>query len=92
VSSLTSTNHHLNPNPLSKHPHATFFSGEPAEPPPPAPIVVGAEETVVAAPEPIQRAIIVGHTGDWRPKIIVQWVSAEQQFRNQAQTFLGQDC
>jgi hypothetical protein len=65
VSSLTSTDHRLNPNPLSLHPHATFFSGSPAEPPPPKPIVVGAEATIVAAePEPIQRAIVVGHTGE----------------------------
>ena len=34
VSSLTSTSHHLNPNPISKHEGATFFSGEPAPPAP----------------------------------------------------------
>lgn len=64
VSSLTSTDHRLNPNPVSLHPHATFFSGSPAAPPPPAPIVVGAEATRIAEPEPVQRAIVVGHTGD----------------------------
>ena len=34
VNSLTSTSHHLNPNPISKHEGATFFSGEPAPPAP----------------------------------------------------------
>jgi len=61
VSSLTSTNHHLEPNPLSKHAHATFFSGEP-QPAPEVRVVVGAEEPL-DLPEPEQDAFVVGHTG-----------------------------
>lgn len=61
VSSLTSTSHHLNPNPISKHEGATFFSGEPA-PPAPRKIVVGAEAAVLP-PAPVQDNFVVGHTG-----------------------------
>ena len=67
VSSLTSTSDHLNPNPITKHEGATFFSGEPVPPPPPPPpprIVVGAE-AVAPAPERRQN-IVVGHTGGAR--------------------------
>ena len=62
MASLTSTSHHLDPNPLTKHEGATFFSGAPLPPPPPPTIVVGhtAEE-----PVPVVRDnIVVGHTGD----------------------------
>merc|ERR1711892_101448 len=62
VSSLTSTSHHLNPNPISKHEGATFFSGEPA-PPAPRRIVAGAEAAVLPAVSPSQNNIVVGHTG-----------------------------
>merc|ERR1712123_513678 len=62
VSSLTSTSHHLNPNPVSKHEGATFFSGEPA-PPAPRRIAVGAEAAVLPAVSPSQDNIVVGHTG-----------------------------
>jgi len=62
VSSLTSTNHHLDPNPLSKQAQATFFSGGAPPPPPPRRIVIGAEETAVPALEQDQ-AFVVGHTG-----------------------------
>ena len=62
VSSLTSTNHHLAPNPLSKHAHATFFSGEPS-PPPPQRIVVGAREQALPSPQPQPDAFVVGHAG-----------------------------
>ena len=48
VASLTSTSDHLDPNPLTKHEGATFFSGAPLPPPPPRPIVVGAESAVLA--------------------------------------------
>merc|ERR1719427_968922 len=61
VSSLTSTSHHLNPNPISKHEGATFFSGEPA-PPAPRRIVVGAEAAVLPA-VPEDDSFVVGHTG-----------------------------
>merc|ERR1712002_813096 len=61
VSSLTSTSHHLNPNPISKHEGATFFSGEPA-PSAPRKIVVGAEAAVLP-PAPVQDNFVVGHTG-----------------------------
>jgi len=67
VSSLVSTSHHLNPNPVSKHAHATFFSGEPA-PPAPRRIVVGAEAVSRPAPaEPEQKGVVVGHTGRTAP-------------------------
>merc|ERR1712058_8808 len=62
VSSLTSASHHLNPNPITKHEGATFFSGEPLPAPPPR-IVVGAES---AALTPVRDNIVVGHTGDSR--------------------------
>eukprot|EP00088_Acartia_fossae_P031121 TRINITY_DN32065_c0_g1_i2.p1 TRINITY_DN32065_c0_g1~~TRINITY_DN32065_c0_g1_i2.p1 ORF type:complete len:288 (-),score=59.00 TRINITY_DN32065_c0_g1_i2:74-937(-) len=61
VSSLTNTNDHLNPNPVSKQAQATFFSGAPAPPPPPRRIVIGAEDTP-PAPEP-EQTFVVGHTG-----------------------------
>jgi hypothetical protein len=62
VSSLTSTNHHLSPNPLSKHAHATYFSGEPAAPPP-RKIVVGAQAQALPAPQQEPESFVVGHTG-----------------------------
>jgi len=65
VSSLTSTSHHLNPNPISKHEGATFFSGEPA-PPAPRRIVVGAEAAVLPA-VPEDDSFVVGHTGRQAP-------------------------
>merc|ERR1712215_114228 len=65
VSSLTSTSHHLNPNPISKHEGATFFSGEPA-PPAPRKIVVGAEAAVLP-PALVQDNFVVGHTGRQAP-------------------------
>ena len=67
VASLTSTSHHLNPNPITKHEGATFFSGEPLPPPPPRPIVVGAESAVLAPVPEVRDNIVVGHTGDSRP-------------------------
>jgi hypothetical protein len=65
VSSLTSTNHHLDPNPLTKHAHATYFSGSPIAPPPPPPrrIVVGAEDTELEPAQPVQDGFVVGHAG-----------------------------
>lgn len=66
VASLTSTSHHLDPNPLTKHEGATFFSGEPLPPPPPRPIVVGAESAVLAPVPEVRDNIVVGHTGDSR--------------------------
>merc|ERR1739848_949103 len=65
VSSFTSTSHHLNPNPISKHEGATFFSGEPA-PPAPRRIVVGAEAAVLPA-VPEDDSFVVGHTGRQAP-------------------------
>merc|ERR1712240_445112 len=65
VSSLTSTSHHLNPNPVSKHEGATFFSGEPL-PPPPRKIVVGATSAALAPVPEVRDNIVVGHTGDSR--------------------------
>merc|ERR1711982_234070 len=65
VSSLTSTSHHLNPNPISKHEGATFFSGEPA-PPAPRGIVVGAESAALPPVPAVRDNIVVGHTGDTR--------------------------
>merc|ERR1712215_193236 len=62
VSSLTSTSHHLNPNPISKHEGATFFGGEPA-PPAPRKIVVGAEAPALPAIPIVQDNFVVGHTG-----------------------------
>jgi len=67
VSSLVSTNDHLNPNPLSKHAHATFFSGEPAAPPPAPRIVVGAEAVARQPQQPQQDNFVVGHTGRTAP-------------------------
>ena len=67
VASLTSTSHHLDPNPLTKHEGATFFSGEPLPPPPPKPIVVGAESASLAPVPEVRDNIVVGHTGDTRP-------------------------
>lgn len=64
VASLTSTSHHLDPNPLTKHEGATFFSGAPLPPPPPPPIVVG--HTADPVPE-ARDNIVVGHTGGSRP-------------------------
>merc|ERR1719347_1442010 len=61
VSSLTSTSHHLNPNPISKHEGATFFSGEPLPPPPPR-VVVGAESAALPAVSEVRDNIVVGHT------------------------------
>merc|ERR1711915_416919 len=66
VSSLTSTSHHLNPNPISKHEGATFFSGEPA-PPAPRRIVVGAEAPAQPV-VPDDDSFVVGHTGRQAPK------------------------
>merc|ERR1711935_343727 len=68
VSSLTSTSHHLNPNPISKHEGATFFSGEPAlpAPPPPRRIVVGAEAAVLPAVAE-DDSFVVGHSGRQAP-------------------------
>lgn len=66
VSSLTSTSHHLNPNPVSKHEGATFFSGEPA-PPAPKRIVVGAEAAILRAVPAAQENVVVGHTGRQAP-------------------------
>ena len=63
VSSLTSTNHHLKPNPLTKHEGATYFSGEPA-PAPPRKIVVGAEAPARPVVEP---SLVVGSTGRAAP-------------------------
>jgi len=63
VSSLTSTSHHLNPNPITKHEGATFFSGEPL-PPPPRRIVVGAESAALAPVPEVRENIVVGHTGE----------------------------
>jgi len=67
VSSLHNTNDYLDPNPVSLHQQATFFSGAPAPPPPPPPrkIVIGAEDTQ-PAPEP-EQAFVVGHTGRTAP-------------------------
>lgn len=67
VDSLTSTNHHLKPNPLTKHEGATFFSGTPFQPPPtPAPrIVVGAEAGALPAVE-AEQGFVVGHAGATR--------------------------
>jgi len=65
VSSLTSTSHHLNPNPITKHEGATFFSGEPLPAPPPR-IVVGAESAALAPVPEVRDNIVVGHTGDSR--------------------------
>jgi len=65
VSSLTSTSHHLNPNPITKHEGATFFSGEPL-PPPPRKIVVGATSAALAPVPEVRDNIVVGHTGDSR--------------------------
>ena len=65
VSSLTSTSHHLNPNPITKHEGATFFSGEPL-PPPPRKIVVGAESAALPPVPAVRDNIVVGHTGDTR--------------------------
>jgi hypothetical protein len=67
VASLTSTSHHLDPNPLTKHEGATFFSGEPLPPPPPRPIVVGAESASLPPVPEVRDNIVVGHTGDTRP-------------------------
>ena len=53
VASLTSTSHHLNPNPLTKHEGATFFAGEPLPPPPPR-VVVGAESAALPSDSPLQ--------------------------------------
>jgi len=64
VASLTSTSHHLDPNPLTKHEGATFFSGAPLPPPPPPTIVVG--HTAEKVPE-VRDNIVVGHTGDQEP-------------------------
>jgi len=64
VSSLTNTNHHLDPNPLTKHEGATFFSGAPAPPPPPPKVVVGARGPP-PTPEP-EQTFVVGHTGKSR--------------------------
>jgi len=68
VSSLTSTSHHLNPNPITKHEGATFFSGEPLPPPPPPPrkIVVGATSAALTPVPEVRDNIVVGHTGDSR--------------------------
>lgn len=64
VDSLTSTNHHLRPNPLTKHEGATFFSGTPFQPPTPAPrIVVGAEAGALPPVEAEQDSFVVGHAG-----------------------------
>merc|ERR1711862_775206 len=65
VASLTSTSHHLDPNPLTKHEGATFFSGEPL-PPPPRKIVVGAESAALPPVPAVRENIVVGHTGDTR--------------------------
>jgi len=65
VSSLSSTSHHLNPNPITKHEGATFFSGEPLPAPPPR-IVVGAESAALAPVPKVRDNIVVGHTGDSR--------------------------
>jgi len=65
VASLTSTSHHLNPNPITKHEGATFFSGEPL-PPPPRKIVVGAESAALPPVPAVRDNIVVGHTGDTR--------------------------
>merc|ERR1711902_401918 len=65
VSSLTSTSHHLNPDPITKHEGATFFSGEPL-PPPPRKIVVGAESAALPPVPAVRENIVVGHTGDTR--------------------------
>merc|ERR1712098_420441 len=62
VSSLTSTSHHLNPNPVSKHEGATFFSGEPA-PPAPRRIVVGAEAAVLPVAPAARTGIVIGLSG-----------------------------
>jgi len=67
VSSLTSTNHHLDPNPVSKQAQATFFSGGAPPPPPPRRIVIGAEDTA-PAPEP-QQAFVVGHEGGSKARV-----------------------
>ena len=61
VSSLTSTSHHLSPNPLTKHEGATFFSGEPSLPPPPR-VVVGAESAALPVVPAVRENIVVGHT------------------------------
>jgi len=68
VNSLTSTSDHLNPNPITKHEGATFFSGEPLPPPPPPPrrIVVGAESAALPPAPAVRDNIVVGHTGDTR--------------------------
>lgn len=65
VDSLTSTNHHLRPNPLTKHEGATFFSGTPFQPPAtPAPrIVVGAEAGALPPVEAQDDGFVVGHAG-----------------------------
>merc|ERR1711862_799894 len=65
VASLTSTSHHLNPNLITKHEGATFFSGEPL-PPPPRKIVVGAESAALPPVPAVRENIVVGHTGDTR--------------------------
>lgn len=68
VTSLTSTPHHLNPNPITKQEGATFFSGTaplpPPPPPPPRPVVVGAEGATLPAVAAVRDNIVVGHTGD----------------------------
>ena len=66
VSSLTSTSHHLNPNPLTKHEGATFFAGEPLPPPPPR-VVVGAESAVLPAVPAVRENIVVGHSANSAP-------------------------
>ena len=66
VSSLTSTSHHLNPNPLTKHEGATFFAGEPLPPPPPR-IVVGAESAILPAVPAVRENIVVGHSANSAP-------------------------
>ena len=68
VSSLTSTSHHLNPNPLTKHEGATFFSGEPLPPPPPR-VVVGAESAALPAVSEVRENIVVGHTASSAPRV-----------------------
>merc|ERR1711936_447361 len=68
VASLTSTSHHLDPNPLTKHEGATFFSGEPLPPPPPR-VVVGAESATLPAVSEVRDNIAVGHTASSAPRV-----------------------
>merc|ERR1712227_831426 len=74
VNSLTSTSDHLNPNPITKHEGATFFSGEPLPPPPVRDnIVVGHTGDTRQEPEsraaPVRSGIVIGLSNHGGPSV-----------------------